>query len=130
MADDLDISDSRVKFMASYLIKTLKLKEEKWNRMYAIEENKIAIQDFLDKNEENIIVFLINSTQTLVYQFTYPNNVKSKACYFAKKAGKDALSKDINIKDALLYGDLSYAPIDQLSAILDEVSYFFSNFKL
>lgn len=120
MADDLEISDSRVAFIAVYLLKTLKLKSDKWTKMYAIEDNKIMVHEFLDKNEQHLLVFILNSSGTLQVQHTYPNSLKNKACYFAKK-GRDAVSKDVNIKDALIYGDLSYSPLDQLSAILDEV---------
>ena len=121
MADDLDLSDSRVEFMALYLLKTLKLKNDKWTKMYTLEENKIMIQEFLDKSENNILVFSVNPAGLLSPSYSYPSSIKTKACYFAKRT-KDPIGKDLNIKDALLYGDLSYSPLDQLSAILDEVS--------
>jgi dynein heavy chain len=89
-------------------------------KMYAIEENKIIIQEFLDKNEQSLLVFMLNSAQALTVSYSYPNQLKNKACYFSKKS-KEAISRDVNIKDALVYGDLSYSPIEQLSAILDEV---------
>lgn len=120
MADELEIGDSRVEFIANYLLKTLKLKPDKWTKMYAIEENKIMIHDFLDKTEQNLLVFSINNLQALVISYSYPNQIKAKACYFTKKS-KEPITKDMSIKDAMLYGDLSYAPLDQLSAILDEV---------
>ncbi len=120
MADDLELNDPRVEFIAVYLLKTLKLKGEKWMKMYAIEENKIIIQEFLDKNEQSLLVFMLNSAQALTVSYSYPNQLKNKACYFSKKS-KEAISRDVNIKDALVYGDLSYSPIEQLSAILDEV---------
>ncbi|MFN9945030.1 MAG: hypothetical protein ACK56I_36735, partial [bacterium] len=50
----------------------------------------------------------------------YPSVIKTKACYFAKKQ-KESISKDMNLKEALIYGDLSYSPLEQLSALLDEV---------
>jgi dynein heavy chain len=120
MADELEIGDSRIEFMALYLLKTLKLKNDKWMKMYAIEENKIVIQEFLDKPDLNILVFSLNAAQALIVSYSYPTQIKSKACYFAKK-NKDAITKDASIKDVLIYGDLSYSPLDQLSAILDEV---------
>ena len=118
----MELNDSRVEFIAVYLLKTLKLKSDKWTKMYAIEDNKVMIQDFLDKNEQNLLVFVLNSTQSLIISYVYPAQLKSKACYFAKK-NKEVLSKDMSIKDVLIYGDLSYSPLDQLSAILDEVIY-------
>lgn len=122
MAEDLDLTDSRIEFMAVYLLKTLKLKSDKWIKMYAIEDNKVLIQEFLDKNEQSLLVFILNSSGTMVVQYNYPNQLKNKACYFAKKNPRDPVSKDASIKESLIYGDLSYSPLDQLSVILDEVS--------
>ena len=56
----------------------------------------------------------------MIVAFEYPTQIKTKACYFAKK-NKDTIGKDTILKEALIYGDLSYSPLDQLSAILDEV---------
>ena len=45
---------------------------------------------------------------------------KKKALYFIKRK-EEAVSKE-GIKTALIYGDLSYNPLEQLSALVDEVS--------
>jgi dynein heavy chain len=118
--DELELTDSRVEFMAVYILKTLKQKSDKWLKMYAIEDNKVLIQDFLDKNEQNLLVFILNTSGSLIVQYNYPNQLKAKAIYFSKKS-KEAVPKDIPMKEAVVYGDLSYSPLDQLSAILDEV---------
>ena len=46
--DELKTDDSRVEFVAGYLMKTLKLNREKWLKMFAIEENKKMINNFLE----------------------------------------------------------------------------------
>jgi dynein heavy chain, axonemal len=120
MADELEIGDSRIEFMAVYLLKTLKLKNDKWMKMYAIDENKQIINDFFEKTEISLIVFYLNITGALTVQYQYPTLIKSKVAYFVKK-NKESISKETPIKDALAYGDLSTTPLDQLSAILDEV---------
>ena len=122
MADigDLEIGDARIEFMAVYLLKTLKLKSDKWIKMYAIEDNKLLIHEYVEKNEQNLLVFIMSTSGSLTVQYEYPNQIKGKLVYFAKK-NKEAIGKDVNIKDALVYGDLSYSPLEQLSAILDEV---------
>ena len=121
MADDLEIGDSRIEFVAFYLLKTLKLKNDKWAKMYGIDDNKLMIVEFFEKAEHSLLVFLLNSSGALTVSNQYPTQLKTKAIYFAKAKGKDAIGKDQNIKEALLYGDLSYSPLEQLSAILDEV---------
>lgn len=120
MADDLEIGDSRVEFMAGYLLKTLKIKPDKWVKMYGIEDNKTMIMEYLEKNEQSLLVFLLNTSGALIVSYSYPVQIKTKACYFAKKS-KESIGKDQNIKEVLLYGDLSYSPLEQLSALLDEV---------
>jgi dynein heavy chain len=120
MADDLEIGDARVEFMAGYILKTLKIKGDKWTKMYGIEENKITILEYLEKNENSLLVFLLSSSGALAVSYNYPSVIKTKACYFAKKQ-KESISKDMNLKEALIYGDLSYSPLEQLSALLDEV---------
>ena len=119
MAEELEIGDARIEFMAVYLLKTLKLKNDRWMKMYAIEDNKLLIHDYVEKNEQSLLVFIMNSSGSLTVQYEYPTQLKGKCVYFAKK-NKEAIGKD-SIKDALIYGDLSYSPLDQLSAILDEV---------
>jgi dynein heavy chain len=120
MAEELELNDSRVEFMAVYIMKSLKVKGDKFTKLYAIEDYKIMVHEFLDKNEQNLLVFSISPSAGLSISYNYPTSIKTKAVYFAKK-NKEAVSKDMNIKDALLYGDLSYSPIEQLSAILDEL---------
>ena len=44
----------------------------------------------------------MSSSGALSVQYDYPNVVKGKICYFAKK-NKEAIGKDLNIKDALIY---------------------------
>lgn len=122
MAEDLELNDSRVEFMAVYLIKSLKIKGDKFTKLYAIEENKVMVHEFLDKSDQNLLVFALNAAGGLTISYNYPNQIKSKTVYFSKKS-KDPVSKDVNIKDALVYGDLSYSPVEQLSAILDEVTF-------
>lgn len=127
MADDLGIGDSRVVFMADYLMKTLKIKGDKWNKLWSVEDNKILIGEFCDKSEHMLLCFALSSAGALTVSYTYPTSTKTKAIYFAKKQ-KESLTKDMNLKETLLYGDLSYSPLDQLSAILDEVILLFLKF--
>lgn len=121
MSEDVrEIGDSRVEFMASYILKSFKIKLDKWMKMYVIEDNKTMILEFVEKNEQNLLVFYMSLSGALVVAYEYPVQLKTKSCYFAKK-NKEGLSKDLNLKEALVYGDLAYAPVDQLSGILDEV---------
>jgi dynein heavy chain len=43
--------DPRLVYLGCYVQKTLKLKPEKWNRLFTVEEHRTAVMDFLDKPE-------------------------------------------------------------------------------
>lgn len=120
MASELEIGDSRVEFIADYVLKTLKVKPDKWSKMYNIDENKLMFMEFFDKPENTTIVVIASSAGGLTVQYEWPTNPKAKACYFVRRT-RDGISKDTVLRNALLYGDLSMSPLDQLSAFVDEV---------
>jgi dynein heavy chain len=118
---DLELNDKRVEFVADYVLKTFKLKPDKWMKLYNVEESKTQLLEFFDKQENLCLVVTGNSAGVLALQYEWPNSVKHKAVYFVKK-NKENVQKDGKYRDQLLYGDLSNAPMDQLSAYVDEVS--------
>ena len=121
MAADLDIEDIRVAFVADYALKTMKLKGDKWTKMYSIEENSVILAEFFEKPETTTLILYLNPAGLLVVSTEWPTNLKQKACYFVKR-GKDAIPKDASVRNALLYGDISASPIDQLAAFVDQVA--------
>lgn len=120
MAEDLELNDPRIFFVADYVLKTLKLKSDKFAKMYGIEENKILIHEFFDKAESQILVIQYTAAGSLQPANTFPNVLKNKSCYFIKKR-REAVARDTILRDAIMYGDLSTSPVDQLSAMVDEV---------
>ncbi|KAK6170907.1 hypothetical protein SNE40_019193 [Patella caerulea] len=120
MASDLEISDTRVLFVADYVLKTLKIKPDKWSKMYSVDETKQMFLDYFEKPDIISLVVILSPAGGLTVQFEWPNNPKGKACYFVKRS-RDPIQKDTNLRVALLYGDLAYSPLDQLSAFVDEV---------
>lgn len=121
MASDLELGDSRVEFIADYVIKATKCKPDKFMKMYNVEETKVLIMDWFDKSDVPALIIVNNAGGSLTAQYEWPSNPKLKACYFVKK-NKDSIPKDIPFRQAVLYGDLAYSPLDQLSAFVDEVS--------
>jgi len=49
MEEDLEINDPRVEFLAEYVLKTMKLRADRWLKLYSVEENKQLCLDFFDK---------------------------------------------------------------------------------
>jgi dynein heavy chain len=120
VAAELELGDTRVEFMADYVLKTLKFKGDKWTKMYSLDENKQMFFDFFEKQELSNFVICSTPSGGLTVQFDWPTSLKSKGCYFIKK-GKDPVTKDHPLRNTVLYGDLSYSPMEQLSAFVDEV---------
>ena len=90
LAADLELGDVRVEFIADYVLKTMKLKADKWTKMYSVEENKAMILEFLDKSDHIQLVIIGSSAGALTPSFEWPMQLKGKACYFVRK-GKESL---------------------------------------
>lgn len=120
-AAELELGDARVEFMADYVLKTLRLKGDKWTKMYNLEENKMMFMDFFEKADHMVMIIQAAGGGALSVTYDWPTTLRNKACYFVRK-GKDLIAKDANLRNAFYYGDLSYAPLEQLSAFVDEVS--------
>ena len=119
----MDIGDPRIEFVADYILKTMKLRPERWQRMYSSEESKQMCLEFFDKTDKLCLVFSVTITGVLTVSYTWPISVKTKCVYFIKK-GYEALPRDGSVKQKMVYGDLGYSPIDQLSSFVEEVSNF------
>ena len=113
-------ADKRYDFICEYVLQTLKLKNDKWQKCIGIEDNKVLMQEFFDKSDIPVLVISSSSAGALTPTYEFPTSAKTKAVYFIKKS-KENITPD-GIKGQLFYGDISYAPLDQLSSLVDEVS--------
>lgn len=116
----MDFNDPRFEYISEYVLKTFKLKPDKWSKVVGNDEYKQIILDFFEKNDNSQLVITLNSTGQLVPDYVFPATGKNKTIYFVKREKKDAIGKD-NYKGSLLFGDLSQTPLEQLSALVDEV---------
>lgn len=112
--------DKRLDFIADYVLRTLKLKQDKWQKCVSSEENRQVLHEFLDKPEPRTLVVSVTAAGLLQAAAAFTAGSKNKAVYFVKQS-KAALSAD-SMREKLVYGDLSYAPLDQFSALVEEVS--------
>ena len=78
------------------------------------------MQDFLDKDYPDLIVITQNVAGQLGISLAFPIGSKSKSVYFMKKS-RGAIPRD-KIKQALVFGDMSPVPLDQLCILIDEVN--------
>ena len=79
MAAELEIGDVRVEFIADYVLKTLRIKGDKWTKMYVIEDNKQLCVDFFDKADSQTLVIAINPAGGLAVTTEWPAQFKQKA---------------------------------------------------
>ena len=82
LAADLEIGDVRVEFVADYVLKTLRIKPDKWTKMYALDENKQMCTDFFDKGDAQCLILSINAGGGLSVSNDWPTQFKQKAVRF------------------------------------------------
>lgn len=119
-AAELELGDARVEFMADYVLKTLRLKGDKFTKMYNVEENKMMFMEFFEKADDMVMIIQAVGGAVLNVSYGWPTILRNKACYFVRK-GKDSIAKDANLRDCFYYGDISNAPLEQLSAFVEGV---------
>lgn len=117
--DESPATEKRFEFIEDYVLKTLRLKKERWQKCVCVEEQKQIIQDFLDKPDHTALVVYLNAAGQLVPSDGFVLTSKNKAVYFIKQS-RTALSFD-TMKADLMYGDMSYSPLEQFSAFVQEV---------
>lgn len=118
----MEFNDVRFEFISEYTLKSMKLKADKWAKLQGNDEYRQTVLDFFEKPENNILIIYQNNAGQLQPTFDFPSAMKAKAVYFSKKEKGMNVGKD-NYKTALTYGDLSYSPLEQLSALVDEVCF-------
>ena len=110
-AAELELGDARVEFMADYVLKTLRLKGDKWTKMYNLEENKMMFMDFFEKADHMVMIIQAAGGGALSVTYAWPTTLRNKACYFVR-TGKALIAQDANLRNAFYYGDVSYAPLE------------------
>nr|XP_026486610.1 dynein beta chain, ciliary [Vanessa tameamea] len=111
--------DPRFDFIGSYVVKSLKLKPEKWLRVLSIEEHRSTLKEFLDKPYPILLVIVLTHSAQLVPLISFPCYLKNKAVYFVKKR-PDVVPKE-RCAEMVIFGDLAPRLIDELAALVDEV---------
>ncbi|XP_070581054.1 dynein beta chain, ciliary-like isoform X2 [Ptychodera flava] len=114
-----DPADPRFEIISDYVLKSFKLKPDKWAKCIGIDDNRVLMTEFFEKPENQQLIITVTPAGLLQPQLEWPTSLKQKAVYFSRKT-KDAVQKD-NMRSVLAYGDLSYSPLEQLSALVDEV---------
>ncbi|ERL93730.1 hypothetical protein D910_11016 [Dendroctonus ponderosae] len=114
-----DAEDERLEFLLNYLTKSYKLKQEKWNKMIGVDENRKMILKFLDDPNQKMLLITIPSTGLLTPFTSFNAQIKQKFTYFIRKK-PDAVTME-NFRSVLTFGDMSGKPIEDLSVLVEGV---------
>ncbi|XP_069510616.1 dynein axonemal heavy chain 9 [Ambystoma mexicanum] len=111
--------DGRLHFLEQAVLRSLRLKQDRWQKLLGTEEHRAALQAFVERPERGLLLLGLNAAGQLVPADHFPPGGKSKAVYFIKK-GDEPLSA-AGVRGQVMTGELSYAPLEQLSALVEEV---------
>eukprot|EP00066_Takifugu_rubripes_P027828 XP_011617094.1 PREDICTED: dynein heavy chain 9, axonemal [Takifugu rubripes] len=110
--------DSRLDFICDYVLKTLKLKQGKWEKLLFSEENRRVVQEFLDRVENRTLVVSVTTAGLLQPSTTFMAS-RNKAVYFVKRSGA-TLNPDL-MTEQLVYGEICPAVLNQFSTVVQQV---------
>ncbi|XP_037074053.1 dynein beta chain, ciliary-like [Pollicipes pollicipes] len=116
-AEDID---PRLEFISDYISKSLRIKLEKWQKMMGTTDMRAVVMDFCDKADSaELLVITQNNAGALIPGTEFPANPKAKSIYFLKREKKPLPKKEVH--EALVFGDLSNSPLEQLSVLVENV---------
>ncbi|XP_031327312.1 dynein beta chain, ciliary-like [Photinus pyralis] len=100
-------------------MKTLKMKMEKWNKMWSTDEYARIILNFFNNPNVPRLIMITSAAGQLMPVTEFPNNLKTKSSYFIRKK-KEVVTRD-NIREVLLIGDMSPKPVEEIAVLVEEV---------
>lgn len=117
--EESPVEDRRLDFICDYVLRTLKLKRDRWQKLISGEDNRRLLQDFLDRSDNKTLVMSVTTAGLLRPSASFTAS-RNKAVYFMKRS-EATLSADTMMEN-LVCGDLCSAPLHQLSVVVQEVS--------
>lgn len=110
--------DSRLDFICDYVLKTLKLQQDRWDKLMSSEDNRQVLQDFLERVENRSLVVSVTAAGLLQPSPAFTAS-RNKAVYFVKRSGSSLRPEAVEQRPVC--GELSPALLDQFSAVVQEV---------
>lgn len=110
--------DSRLDFICDSVLKTLKVKQDRWDKLVSSDDNRQVLQDFLERVENRTLVVSVTAAGLLQPSPAFTAS-RNKAVYFVKRRGA-SLGPEA-VEERLVCGELSPDVLDQFSAVVQEV---------
>ncbi|XP_032397932.1 dynein heavy chain 9, axonemal [Etheostoma spectabile] len=112
--------DSRLDFIADYVLRTFRLKQDAWQQCVSNGDNRQLLQDFLDRADHRSLVMWVSAAGLLQPTAGVPpGGSGTRAVYLLKQRG--AALRPHRMQEQLLCGDMSPAALDHFSALVQEV---------
>ncbi|XP_042858403.1 dynein beta chain, ciliary-like [Penaeus japonicus] len=108
--------------LGEYTNKTLRLKADRWTKAVQHEDTRSTILDFLDGNAEQVLISQ-NLSNQLVSSSEVPAGLRTKGVYYLKTSDAPLIREEdnSNVREHVIFGDISPQPLDQLSTLIEEV---------
>ncbi|XP_046432396.1 dynein beta chain, ciliary-like [Neodiprion fabricii] len=111
--------DDRLEFLLQYLIRSSKVKQDKWGKMVANEDLKELVLRFFNTTTEKILIMQVATSGVLIPFLGIQPGSKVKSSYFIKRNPIKITEK--NYRDELIIGDMAPKPIEELAVLVEEV---------
>ncbi|KAL4088975.1 hypothetical protein QTP88_024053 [Uroleucon formosanum] len=118
--DNAGFDDKRLVYVYSFLVKSLKIKNDVIDTMMRNRDYQALVMDFLTMPDRNSIFFALNSAGLLTPMYDdFPDGYKSKVSYIIRLQPIEVTHD--NCDSILLCGEVSLNPFEDLKAITENV---------
>lgn len=97
----------------------LQLRPDRWNKFEGSEETRAMLDEFFRQPDVPELVLALSPAGQLQATACFPPALKAKGTYFVKRK-KENITQE-NCRAALLVGDISPSPVEQLITVVEEV---------
>ncbi|XP_035168476.1 LOW QUALITY PROTEIN: dynein heavy chain 17, axonemal [Oxyura jamaicensis] len=111
--------DERLGFLESFVTLLLRLRPDKWSKFEGSEEAKAVLDEFFRQPDMLELLLSLNPAGQLQPSTCFLPTLKGKGIYFVKRK-KENITRE-NCQAALLVGDISPWPVEQLIIVVEEV---------
>lgn len=111
--------DERWSFLESFTMQLLQLRPDRWNKFEGSEEARAMLDEFFRQPDVPELVLALSPAGQLQATACFPPALKAKGTYFVKRK-KENITQE-NCRAALLVGDISPSPVEQLITVVEEV---------
>ncbi|XP_068619246.1 dynein beta chain, ciliary-like [Battus philenor] len=117
MGDKEDV-DTRLEFLSEYIMKSLKIKSEKWSKFITGDERHVLFR-FFDLPKYDIIVFRMNTAGQLTCATQFPPISRGKMVYFLRNESHKVTQA--NARQILTIGEISGNVLMDLTVMANDV---------